>query len=123
LLKSKQAYEFEIMRKQFHQTAEGLKPINLISSTLREAIKMPATGNKLVDNTLGIATGLITKKFLGTSSNPVKSGIGTLLEFGISNLVYKNAFAIKAIGGAIFQSIFSKRRKENPQLPETNKVL
>lgn len=119
LLKSKQAYEFEIMRQQFHKTAEGLKPMNLISSTLREVITLPATGNKLIDNTIGMATGFLTKKFLvGASSNPIKRGLGTLLQFGISNVVYKNSFAIKAIGGAIISSIFSKKKKDENQ-PET----
>ncbi len=116
LLKNKQAYEFEIMRHQFHKTAEGLKPLNLISSTLREVITLPATGNKLIDNTIGMATGFLTKKFLvGASSNPIKRGLGTLLQFGISNVVYKNSFAIKAIGGAILLSIFSKKKKDENQ--------
>lgn len=114
LLESRQAYEFELMRQQFHITSESLKPVNLIASTLREVITLPETGNKLIDNTIGIATGFITRKLLfGASASPVKKVIGTMLQFGISNLVYKNAFAVKAIGGTILQSIFSKKPKEN----------
>lgn len=124
LLESRQAYEFEILRQQFHKTAEGLKPINLISGALREVITFPATGNKLIDNTIGMVTGFITKKFLvGASSNPIKRGLGTLLQFGISNIVYKNSIAIKAIGGTILQSIFTKRKRAEPQKPESITIV
>jgi hypothetical protein len=124
LLESKQAYEFEILRQQFHKTADGLKPLNLISNTLREVVTFPATGNSLIDSTIGMATGFLTKKLMfGTSTNPIKRGLGTLMQFGISNIVYKNSIAIKAIGGTILQSIFSKKRDvENSQdtLPNNN---
>jgi hypothetical protein len=110
LLESKQAYEFEVLRKQFHKTKEELNPLNLISNTLREVVSVPETGNSLIDNTIGIATGFLTKKLMfGASSNPIIKGLGTLLQFGISNVVYKNSHAIKAIGGSILHSIFSKK--------------
>ena len=113
LLKSKQDYEFEILRQQFHLTSEGLKPLNLISNTLRNIVTLPATGNTLIDNTISMATGFLSKKLMiGSSSNAIIRGLGTLVQFGISNIVYKNSFAIKAIGGSILQTIFSKKKKD-----------
>jgi hypothetical protein len=122
LLESKQAYELQLMRKQFYITAERLKPANLIANTLKEMITITATGNKFIDNSIGMATGFLSKKFLfGSSANPVKKIFGTLLQFGISNVVYKNTFAIKAIGGTILQAVFGKRR-EDKSLPEDNSI-
>jgi hypothetical protein len=119
LLESRQAYEFQLMRKQFYITAERLKPANLIANTLSEMITLPTTGNGIVENGIGIATGFIARKFLfGSSASPVKKIFGTLLQFGISNIIYKNSFAIKAIGGTLLKSVFSGRKTGGQRLPD-----
>jgi hypothetical protein len=97
--------------------------MNLIKNTLREAITIPPTGNTIIDNTIGMATGFLTKKLLlGSSSNPIKRGLGTILQFGISNIVYKNSLVIKAVGGAILETVFSKNKKELPLQTEPVKL-
>jgi hypothetical protein len=59
-----------------------------------------------------MVTGFLTKKLLvGTSANPLKKVVGTLLQFGLSNIVYKNSFANKAAGSNIFRLIFGKKKE------------
>lgn len=118
-IKAQQEKEFLQMREQFHVVASNLKPSNLIGSIFSDIAEGPKSNNSLVDNTIGITTGFLTRKFLfGASASPVKRAIGSLVQFGISNLVYKNSFAIKAIGGFLLQRIFKKKEK-----PETEKMV
>jgi hypothetical protein len=115
LIRAQQEKEFLQMREQFHVVAVNLKPSNLIGSIFSDIAESPKTNNSLVDNTIGITTGFLTRKFLfGASASPVKRAIGSLVQIGISNLVYKNSFAIKAIGGFLLQRIFKK--KERPEM-------
>jgi len=119
LLESRQAYEFQLLRDQFHVTAESLKPANLIASAVKDVVTHPATGNKLIDSGIGLVSGILTKKFLfGSSASPVKRIFGTILQIGISSIVFRNSNAIKAVGGTILQSIFKKRKEDVKLLPD-----
>jgi hypothetical protein len=117
LLKVKQEKEFLQMREQFHVVASNLKPSNLIGNIFSDLGSGPKSSS-LVDSTIGMTTGFLSRKFLfGSSSSPVKKAIGGLLQFGISNFVYKNSFVIKAVGGLLLQRIFNK--KEKPEIEKT----
>lgn len=115
---SLQAYQFQLMRQQFHLTADRLKPSKLLASTFKDVITPSETGTSIIDNTIGIATGFLTRKFLfGASANPVKKAIGTMVQFGISNLVYKNSMLIKAVGGFLFKKLLNKKKPEEIEDP------
>ncbi len=112
LLKAKQESEFLHMREQFNAVAFNLKPSNLIGNIFEDIIPGRITKNSIVDNTIGLTTGFLTRKFLfGASASPVKRAIGSMVQFGISNLVYKNSIAIKAVGGFLLQRLFNKKGK------------
>ena len=90
LLENKQVQELESLREQFNVTYESFKPINLIKSTFLEVTTSPEIKNSIVKNSIGLATGYITKKVLfGTSHNVIKRLFGTLLQFVIANVVSK----------------------------------
>jgi hypothetical protein len=117
-LETVQESEYNALQGQFHEITEKLKPGNIIKNTFHNAIAAPESHNALIDNILGIATGFLSRRFLfGASTNPVKKMAGNILQFGISNIVYKNSSVIKAIGGAILQKIFSSRKPAEKELP------
>lgn len=91
-LKAKQALEISQLKTQFEKTYEGIKPINLIKNTISEVATSTDLRNGLLNNAIGLATGYLSKKiFFGSTHNPIKKILGTIVEFGIANIVAKKA--------------------------------
>jgi len=110
ILEFDQQIRLQQLKEQVYLTIESLKPVNLIKSTLHEVVSSPY----LIDNILGVAmgltTGYITKKIaLGKSVSVIRKILGTLLEFGITNVVAQNAGSIKTFGQSIFQYFMRKK--------------
>lgn len=105
-LESRQAEEEKIMRGQFNLTYESLKPLNLIKSTFKEAALSVDLKDNIVNSTVGLVAGFLSKKiFEGVSRNPLKKLLGTALMFGITNIVTKNPETVKKAGKKIFEII------------------
>lgn len=122
VLESKQAREKILFKQQFQATYESVKPINLIKSTLMEAAKLPDMKDNLVNSTIGISAGYLTKVlFQGFSGGPIRKILGTVIMFGIKNLVAHNAEAIKNGGHVFFNFLKNISGKKNlSSKPEVN---
>lgn len=109
LLESKQADQGKILREQFHSTYESLKPLNLIKSTLKEAAISGELKDNIMNTSVGLAAGYISKKiFEGMSNNPLKKMLGSALMFGITNIVTRNPEIMKSIGSKFLNGIIFK---------------
>ena len=111
ILEFDQQIRLQQLKEQVYLTIESLKPVNLIKSTLHEVVSSPY----LIDNILGVAMGLtsgyITKKIaFGKSVSVIRKILGTLLEFGITNVVAQNTDSIKTFGRSIYQ-YFQRKKK------------
>ena len=88
----RQKYEFKLLQEQIKSTVESLKPINLIKSSLHDAVSSDGLKNNLLSNAVGLASGFLSKKILiGGSHNPIKRILGTILQFAVANIVAKKA--------------------------------
>ena len=97
LLELKQAYEIELLKEQFKITYENLKPINLIKNQIGKLIENSDFKGGILNAGLGIAAGFLSKKaVVGSTHNPIKQLLGTLLQIGVTNIVSKNADGIKS---------------------------
>ena len=105
-LETKQTGEGKILKQQFQLAYESVKPINLIKSTFKEVTASQDLKDNLLNTTVGITAGYLSKKlFEGVSNNPLKKLLGTALMFGITNAVAKNPDAVKAAAKGIFKII------------------
>jgi hypothetical protein len=109
LLEIKQNKELALLKRQFHDTYDSLKPINILKNTFKEFTASP----EIKDNVLGVATGLTAgylSKILvdGVSHNSFTKIVGSLLQLGITNVVSKNTEAIKSVIG-FFTNFFRKK--------------
>ncbi len=112
LLEIQRAEEKELLREQIKYTCERLKPVNLIRSTYHELTDPPDFKRGIVNTVLGLAAGYISKKvIIGATHNPIKQIVGTLLQYGVSNMVAKNGDGIKSIGSIILKKIFNRSSK------------
>jgi hypothetical protein len=56
---------------------------------------------------MGLLTGFISKKIaVGNSDNPYRNLLGTILQFGVTNLVAQNPDAIKSMFKYLINTIF-----------------
>ncbi|MBP4142187.1 hypothetical protein J3S90_10275 [Flavobacterium sp. P4023] len=90
LLKLKQDQELLELKDQYYYTYESLKPVNIIKKAFGQMTQSSEFRGNVLSNVIGIASGYLTKKVLvGSTHNPVKRILGTLLQFVITNVVTK----------------------------------
>lgn len=112
-LELKQADEKMQLKDQFNLSYESLKPSNLIKNSLDEFIETTNFKEGIVDTTLSLAAGYLSKKIVfGSTHNPIKLIIGNLVQAGITSLVSRNTDEIKAVVMGIIANF--KSNKSNP---------
>jgi hypothetical protein len=110
LLEIKQSVEGELLKEQFKETYESIKPINLIKNTLKELTSAPDLKGDLLNASLSLAAGYLSKKVaIGSTDNPFKQILGTLLQMGVTSIVAKNADGIKSSTMNILNKLFTKK--------------
>ncbi|MCX6254063.1 MAG: hypothetical protein NTV31_06240 [Bacteroidia bacterium] len=110
LLEVDQAIKGQLLKEQFYITYESLKPINLLKNALSEVSTSPYLIDNILGTTMGLVSGYLSKKiFIGSSGNIIRKLIGSVLQFGITNVVAKHSDAIKAFGQAIIQYILHRK--------------
>ena len=113
-LEGKQTQERILMKEQFLITVETLKPINLIKSTLLEAVESEDLQDNFLNDALGLSAGYVSKMvFQGQSGGPVRKILGTALMFGIKNLIAQNPETVKKWGGLFFTAVRNLLREKN----------
>ena len=118
LLEVEQAIKGELMKEQFLQICENLKPINLLKSTFRNITSSSNLIDNVLGTTVGLATGFLSKKIvIGTSGNIFRKIFGSMVQSGVSSFVSNHPEAIKSIGQFIFQQIFRKKDRR-PELED-----
>jgi hypothetical protein len=118
LLEIEQAHKQKILKDQFHATFESLKPINILKTTISEAISAPEVGTNLVDNLIGMASGFLSNKVLvGNTDSPIKKVAGSILQMIVSNVVSHHTGGIVSSGKSILQ-LLSKMTKRTVKYPD-----
>lgn len=118
-----QVLEFEQMIKrqqlkdQLLLTHESLKPVNLIKSTLSEVASSPYLIDNILGATMGLASGYLTRKLVVSGSHNIfKKILGSVIQFGVTNLVAQHTDPIKSVGQYIYQH-FLHKKEMNPKKP------
>lgn len=110
LLELEQAIKGQLLNEQFSLICEALKPVNILKSTLKDIISSPNLGANILDTAIGLATGYLSKKvFIGASGNVFRKLLGSVLQFGVTNVVSKHPDGIKSIGQSIIQHFLRKK--------------
>jgi hypothetical protein len=110
LLEVEQGIKEQLLKDQLYLTYESLKPVNLIRNTLKEISSSPYLIDNISGTAMGLASGFLSKKiFVGASGNMIRKLIGSILQFGVTNIVAKNSDIIKSVGQAIFQHFLHKK--------------
>lgn len=117
LLEADQAVKGQLLKEQFYMTYESLRPVNLLKNTLHDISSSPYLIDNILSTAMGIASGFLTNKiFVGRSGNIVRSLLGTILQFGVTNVVAQHPAAIKSLGEIIMQFLLRKKETNSKKL-------
>lgn len=110
LLEIQQAYEGQLLKEQFKTTYQNLRPVNLIKNSFKELVAVPDLKGSLVNTAMSLVAGYFSKKALvGSTHNPLKKIIGTVIQMGVSGIVAKNSDGIKSTAVQLIQHFLNKR--------------
>ena len=110
LLEAEQSIKGQLLKDQLFLTYESLKPVNLIKQTLKEISSSPYLIDNISGSAMGLLSGFLSRKiFVGTSGNLIKKLIGSVLQFGITNIVAQNSYVIKSVGQTVLHHFFRKK--------------
>ena len=108
-LESTQALEVKLLKEQFHLAYESVKPLNFIKSTFKEAAESRDLKDNLINTSVGLAAGYLSKVlFQGISNNPLRKLLGSALMFGVTNVVSRNPETVNAVGRGLIRIITKK---------------
>jgi len=110
LLEVDQEIKGQLLKEQLYITYESLKPLNLLKHTLKEISSSPYLIDNISGSAMGLVSGFLSKKiFVGASGNVIRKLIGSVLQFGITNIVAQNSDVIRSIGQALFHHFIRKK--------------
>jgi hypothetical protein len=114
LLEVEQAIKGQVLKQQFRLTYESLKPANLIMNALKDITTSPNLIENIIGNVLGLASGYVSKKvFVGTSGNLFRKLLGSVMQFGVTNLVSNHPDGVKSFMQLIMSKLLSKKKPVN----------
>lgn len=123
-LSEKRDRELVLLKKQFSVATESLNPINLIKSTFHEVTSSPEVRNDFLGSAVGLGTGFLSRKIMfGSSHNPVKRLLGTVMQFAITNVVSKHADDWKTKGRDLLLRLLKNGKNSNGKHPDYNNNL
>lgn len=117
ILEFEHTYKEQLLKEQFYHTYESLKPVNLIKSVIHDAASSPYLIDNILGTAVALATGYISKKIaVGGSGNVIRKLFGSILQFGVTNVVAQHADPIKSFGQFIYQHFLHKKEVNSERL-------
>ena len=96
-----------LLKEQFINVCDSLKPINILKDTLKDASKDPELKTTMVNNAVGFVSGAAIRKIVaGKSHNPLRNLVGMVLE----RLVARNAEGIRTVADSVLEKIINYQK-------------
>ena len=109
-LELKQAEEGQLLKENFFMAYESIKPANLFRNTMSDVASSPYLIDNIIGTAIGLGTGYLSRKIMvGGSGNIFKRFFGSVMQFGITNIVAQHPNTIKSIGEFLFKHVIHKK--------------
>lgn len=110
-LKKQEKVHKDILAQNFHTTANGLKPLNILKKTAYKLLHSSEVKTNVLNATVGLGAGILSKKILvGKPTNLFKKLLGMAVEFTVAGAITKNSQTIKTKGATLLSSLFKSNR-------------
>ena len=111
-LEFEQEIQGQLLKEHFFLTFDSLKPANLIKNALQDITSSPYLLDNMLGSVMGMFSGYLSKKIaVGTSHNLFRKMAGSLLQFGVTNLVAQHSDILKSVGNFIIDRIHNRKEK------------
>lgn len=108
-LETARSEEESNLKKQFNLAYESVKPVNLIASTFKDAVASSEIKQNIMSLSLGLASVYFSKKLLEKGSNTsLRKIAGTVILFGITNVLARHPEFITNLGGKLINMLRKK---------------
>jgi hypothetical protein len=115
-LELEHAIQGQILKEEFFVTIESLTPVNLIKKALNDIATSPYLIDNIIGSAMGLLTGYLSKLVaVGNSNNFFRKLLGSVLQFGVTNIVAQHPEMFKSVGQFLMDQIFHKNA-EKPNL-------
>jgi hypothetical protein len=109
-LEVEQGNKAQLLKDQFYLAVESLRPVTLLKNALHDISSSPNLIENILGTAMGIVSGFLTNRvFVGASGSLVRKLLGSVLQFGVTNVVAQNPATIKSLGQTILQFFLRKR--------------
>lgn len=117
VLEFEQEFKKQQLNDQLLLIHESLKPVNLIKSTLSEVGSSPYLIDNMLGAAVGLASGYLSRKLVVSGSHNIfRKLLGSVIQFGVTNVVAQNTDPIKTFGQYIFQHFLQKKENKSKEL-------
>lgn len=83
------------LKKNFNRAYDSIKPQNLIRNVFSDAIDEPDIRHNLVNTTVGLISGFISRKIIvGSTAGIFRKLAGTAIQYGITKYISNNLTAL-----------------------------
>ena len=111
--------QVRLVKEQYLQACESIKPVNLIKRFFRKAADTLKSENNFLTIAANMASAFISKKLIESEKqSKLKKLLGTVLIFGISNAVAQHPENIRTMGNKLMNLIKKKRSNGVIQVPD-----
>lgn len=112
-LKVEQAVKGRAVREHFYVVSDSFKPVNLLAGTLNDITRSPLLVENILGIGMGLLTGTMTKSVLiGASGSWVKKILGTVMQYGITNVVANHTGLLKTVGESLIKNFAGGRSRK-----------
>lgn len=114
LLELRKDTEARLIKEELRSTLERLNPVTIIKTTVKDLAAAPDFKEDVMNMLLGLGTGFLSRKIaIGSSHNPIKKLLGTLVQVGITGIVSRNGNSIRSAITNVVGKLFNKKEKED----------
>lgn len=105
-LEVQQKLELVLIKNDIRSIFSSLSPFEIIKNAISTEHTNESLSSNLMGDVIGMSTGFISKKLMfGTTSNPFKKVIGSIMQFAIARFVANNSERLQAIGEVLIQKL------------------
>ena len=120
-LEEQQKLELMRLKEVIREASTKLNPLEIIKNAIATENNTDGLGTNIVHDLIGMSTGFVSNKLMfGSTTNPFKKIIGSILQFAVAKFVSNHSEKIQAMGEVLFQKLlpskFIEIEKEKPQL-------
>jgi len=113
LLEERRVVQGQLLKEEFSQVVESLKPSNIIKNSFSGMASSPHVMRNIIIGVMGVTAAYFSRKKLKKSrNNPVRKLMATVIQAGIASLLAVKGEVIKEKVYLIFKNIFSKKSTE-----------